>query len=109
MATLDELESAPFELPRAERVRLVQRLVGELSDVYPGIDTDPHVCGGDACIVHTRVPVWLLEQMRQSGLAESAILANYPALTAQDLVNAWGYVASHRDEVEARIRENGQA
>lgn len=29
------------------------------------IESRPGVAGGDPCIVHTRIPVWLLEQARR--------------------------------------------
>ncbi len=34
------------------------------------------------------------------------LLRNYPGLTAQDLVNAWEYVGSHKEEIENQISEN---
>ena len=37
---------------------------------------------------------------------EHALLAAYPSLRAEDLVNAWAYVRSHATEVEAQINEN---
>ena len=33
----------------------------------PGIEKTPGVCGGDPCIRQTRIPVWLLEQLRRLG------------------------------------------
>ncbi len=37
------------------------------------------------------------------------ILGAYPTLRAEDLANAWGYVRSHRAEVEAQIAANDDA
>lgn len=71
-----------------------------------GIETTPGVCGGDARIAQTRIPVWTLEGYRRLGMSEAEILAAYPGLRATDLVNAWSYVAAHRDEVDRLIREN---
>ena len=42
-----------------------------------------------AVIVRTRIPVWLLDQARRLGASEEALLAAYPHLRAEDLVNAW--------------------
>jgi uncharacterized protein (DUF433 family) len=69
-------------------------------------DTRPDVCGGEPCIVRTRIPVWLLEQARRVGATEQVLLAAYPHLRAEDLVNAWAYARSHSAEIEAQIREN---
>jgi len=48
--------------------------IRELDD-FPGIDTRPDVCGGEPCIVRTRIPVWVLDQARRLGASEQALLA----------------------------------
>ena len=75
----------------------------------PGIEQTPGVCGGDPCIRKTRIPVWLLESFRRLGSTEAELLDSYPSLQAQDLVNAWAYVRTHRDEIERQILENESA
>jgi uncharacterized protein (DUF433 family) len=75
----------------------------------PGIDSRPDICGGEACIVRTRIPVWLLEQARRLGTTEQVLLAAYPSLRAEDLVNAWNYARAHAAEIEAQIRDNEPA
>jgi len=94
---------------RAEKAQLLQWTSQDIGEAWPGIDSDPRICGGEACIVRTRIPVWLLEQARRLGLREADLLANYPTLAAQDLSNAWSYVRAHRSEVEAAIVANEQA
>lgn len=71
-----------------------------------GIDKTPGVCGGDACIRQTRIPVWALVQLRQLGTDEVDLLHIYPTLTADDLVNAWSYYQSHTAEIEQQIADN---
>jgi len=46
---------------------------------------------------------------RYLGMSESDILRSYPSLRSEDLVNAWVYFRTHRDEIEQHIRENEQA
>lgn len=75
-------------------------------DAYPSIVSTPNVCGGAARMIRTRIPVWTLERMRQLGVSEAEILRSFPRLQALDLVQAWSYVAHHREEIEAAIREN---
>lgn len=70
------------------------------------IVSTPDVCGGVARIIRTRIPVWTLERMRQLGVSEADILKSYPSLRAVDLVQAWAYVDTHREEIEKQIREN---
>lgn len=76
---------------------------------FPGIESMPGVCGGEPCIIRTRIPLWILERARQLGSSEADLLQAYPTLRAQDIVNAWAYVAAHREEIERQIRENEEA
>ena len=97
MDALRQVEELLPSLSRGERAHLL------------GIDSDPGVSGGEACIVRTRVPVWALEQSRRLGMTEDELLRSYPTLRAEDLVNAWAYARSHRAEIEDAIRENENA
>ena len=81
----------------------------DLGDAFPGIDSQPGVSGGEACIVRTRVPVWVLVQARHLGTSEADLLRSYPTLRAEDLSNAWAYYRSHREEIDQQIRENESA
>ena len=106
MANLSDFEKLLPALSRGEKAQILKWVVRELDDDYPGIDARPDVCGGEPCIVRTRIPVWLLEQARRLCTSEQALLASYPALRAEDLVNAWAYARSHLAEIDEQIREN---
>jgi uncharacterized protein (DUF433 family) len=106
VATLEEIREAAAALPKADKARLLVSVATDLGDASPGIAFDPAVCGGDARITHTRIPVWTLEAARREGLSEAEILAAFPTLKAEDLVNAWAYVRTHREEIEREIQEN---
>jgi uncharacterized protein (DUF433 family) len=75
----------------------------------PGVEMDPNVCGGEARIVRTRVPVWVLERARRLGVSEAELLRCYPGLRAEDLANAWTYARAHREEMDRNIAGNGAA
>ena len=109
MARIDEARDLVAHLSRAERAELLRTIVDDLGDAFPGIESRPDVCGGDACIVRTRIPVWLLEKARRQGCTEGELLHSYPELRAEDLVNAWAYVRSHHDEIDAQISANEAA
>lgn len=96
-------------LTRAEKAQLVQSVINDLGDAFPGIESRPGVCGGEPCIVRTRIPVWVLEQARRLGTSEADLLRSYPTLRAEDIVQAWAYVRTHRAEIELEIRENEDA
>lgn len=99
-------ENTISSLSRGEKVELLQWLVKDLGDNFAGIESTPDVCGAVACIVRTRIPVWVLENARRLGTSEADLLRDYPTLTAQDLANAWGYVRSHSAEIDEQIRVN---
>ncbi len=104
--TLKELEPQLAALSRAEKAEVVQRLALDLANTWPGIEKTPGVVGGAACIVRTRIPVWMLENYRRLGWTEARLLENYPTLRAVDLVNAWAYADAHKEEIEQAIKEN---
>jgi uncharacterized protein (DUF433 family) len=87
----------------------LQHVVRDLGDAFPGVESRASVCGGEPCIVRTRIPVWLLEQARRLGTTEADLLRAYPTLRAEDLANAWAYVRTHRSEIEQQIAENEAA
>ena len=111
--TLEQLESLPDD--QGERVALLF-LLGRFPQMPPPllgwhlsrVVKTPNVCGGSARLIRTRIPIWVLERMRQVGFTEANILESYPTLTASDLVQAWGYVAVYSEEIQKEIRENEQ-
>jgi len=109
MSALSEAQALLPAMSRAEKAQLLQWIARDIGEVYAGVEARPDVCGGAACIVRTRIPVWVLERARQLGLSEGTLLQSYPSLRAEDLTNAWAYVRSHREEIERDIRENEEA
>lgn len=109
MATLQATQELLSTLTRAEKAQLLQWLVSDLGDAFPGIENTPGVAGGEPCIVRTRIPVWVLEQARRLGVGEADLLRAYPNLRAEDLTCAWAYVRSHHAEIDQQIRENEDA
>lgn len=107
--TLREIETALADLSRAEKAQVLQWMARDIGDAFPGIESRSGVAGGAACIVRTRIPVWILVQSQRLGMSEADLLQNYPALRAEDLANAWAYARLHRDEIEQDIHENETA
>ena len=93
----------------AEKAQVLQWVARDLGDAFPGIDSNPNVCGGEPCIVRTRIPVWLLLRARDLGASEANLLLSYPTLRTEDLANAWAYARAHRAEIEQQIRDNEEA
>jgi uncharacterized protein (DUF433 family) len=110
--TLQELQRQVLQLSLSDRWQLVQALLASIqqdNDTWPGIEKTPGICGGDARVANTRIPVWILVQARNLGNSEADLLQNYPTLRAGDLANAWDYAAAHTQEIDQAIRENDEA
>jgi uncharacterized protein (DUF433 family) len=106
---LAEIERELSLLSSSEKAQVLQWIVRDLGQAFPGIESTPGVCGGEPCIVRTRIPVWVLEQMRRLGVSEVDILRAYPTLRAEDLANAWAFVLTHSEDIERQIRENEES
>lgn len=109
MSTLDQVKELLVELNRSEKAEVLRWVVHDLDDSFPGIESTPDVLGGEPRIVRTRIPVWLLVQARRLGTSEAELLASYPVLRAEDLINAWAYARAHRQEIDTQIEENENA
>ena len=63
------------------------------------ITKTPGVCGGRACIVGTRIPLWILQAYRARGLCDSEVLETFPCLTREQLSAAKLYVIGNFHEI----------
>ncbi len=109
MSALDDMQKLLACLRPAEKAQLLQCIARELGDSFPGIESTAGVCGGEPCIVRTRIPVWVLVHGRNLGTSEAELLRCYPTLRAEDLANAWAYYRAHRDEIDQQIHDNEAA
>ena len=105
---LQELQTAPEPVQREVLDFLL--FIKERSQA-PGRDIErmPGVCGGDACVAGTRLPVWSIEQGRRLGFTEDELLVNYPTLRRGDLAAVWEYVKAHPADIEQAIRDHEEA
>jgi uncharacterized protein (DUF433 family) len=107
--TITELKIDLAALTIADKAAAIEFLLQTVSNSSLGIKKTPGVCGGDACIGNTRIPVWVLVGYRRLGCSDAELFKCYPHLTAADLVNAWAYADAYPEEIEAAIRENEEA
>jgi uncharacterized protein (DUF433 family) len=107
--TLKELEKQLLALKPSEKVQAIQLLAQSLGSNWQGIEKTSRVCGGEACIANTRIPVWVLVEARRLGYSDADLLTSYPSITATDLANAWVYAESHSDEINLAIEQNEAA
>src|SRR6266511_5112358 len=103
---LDEAARLISQMDRTEKASVLQLLEREAADTYPGIKKTPGVCGGSACIGNHRIPVWLIWSYHKDGTTDRWLLDSYPALTAEDLANAYAYARANLAEIEEAIADN---
>ena len=103
---LKELETQLLALTPNEKAEAIRLLTQSLNNSWPGITKTPDLCGGDACIAKTRLPVWLFVSLRRQGSSDAELLQFYPHLNTENLVNVWTYADAHQEEIEEAIRKN---
>jgi len=125
MATLnihnvnDKVAQAYFNVPKAQQERLKQTLEKTIllwvenaqttpiqSPVFQNetiIQHTPGVCAGNACIRHTRIPVWTLVSLSSQGATNKELIEDYPSLNQTDLEAAWIYYQQHKNEIDHTI------
>ena len=90
----------------AHELQQVSKWLSKRPETVPGIEKTPGVCGRSACIIRTRIPVWLLVEARNTGASEAHLLASFPALRSEDLDHAWAYFQVNKEEIDREIQEN---
>ena len=71
------------------------------------IEKTPNVCGGEARIRRTRIPIWGLVEARRLGIPDEELCQRYaPPVTQDDLNAAWAYYDCQPDEIDRAIWEN---
>ncbi len=74
------------------------------------IQKTPDVCGGNACIRTTRIPVWSLIVAKRLGVSNDALLGYFVTpLTSADIQAALAYYEKHPEEIDQEIRANEEA
>lgn len=106
---LKKIESLLSQISSNEKAQVLQWVISDLGGIFSGIDKTADVCGGEARIARTRIPIWLLVQQQQLGITEDELLSDYPTLRAEDLHNAWNYYRAHKNEINILIKENEKA
>jgi uncharacterized protein (DUF433 family) len=107
--SLQQIEISIAQWTFEKKAHLLNFMGKILYQTDTGIEKTSNVCGGSACIVRTRIPVWTLINYRKLGVSDATLLDYYPTLLQQDLVHAWAYYEAHKKEIDQDIRENEEA
>ena len=70
------------------------------------ITSTPGVCGGKPCIAGTRIRVWDVAALAQTGHSPDEILAHYPGLTLADVHAALAYYYDNRRAIDDQVAED---
>ena len=60
MNIMREAEVLISMIKPAEKAQILQWIVHDLGDAFPGIESNLSVCAGEPCIIRTRIPVRVL-------------------------------------------------
>jgi uncharacterized protein (DUF433 family) len=102
MSKRTQLVEAIAALPE----ELVEQALTYVLRLQNPVQITPRVCGGQARIRNTRIPVWTLVAYRKLGAPDEELLANYPGLTAADLSAAWDYYEQNREQIDQVIAQD---
>ncbi|PSF35179.1 hypothetical protein C7H19_17510 [Aphanothece hegewaldii CCALA 016] len=105
-SNLAELTPKLLNLTPKEKAEVIQILSNSLANAWQRIEKNSGVCGGKACIMGTRIPVWILVNARRLGITKAELLEDYPTISATNLANAWLYAEFFAKEIEQDIQEN---
>jgi uncharacterized protein (DUF433 family) len=106
--SFQEVENYVGKLPMNKQAALLNFLSKNLGETYPGIEKTPNVCGGSACVIRTRIPIWTLVALKKAKVTDVNLLKAYPTLRQQDLLNAWAYYKASKKEIDQDIKENNE-
>jgi uncharacterized protein (DUF433 family) len=108
MSALREIEQLLSGMGWAEKAQVLQWVVCDLGDAFPGIERRSDINGGKLYIVRTRIQIWVLVQARQLGASEVDLMRDYPALRGGSR-QCLGLARTHCEEIEQQINENEAA
>ena len=72
------------------------------------ITSRPGVCGGKPCVAGTRIRVWDVAVLAQSGQSPDEILSAYPHLTLADVHAALAYYYDNQQAIDQQNADDEQ-
>jgi uncharacterized protein (DUF433 family) len=103
--SFQQIEAFIAQMSLDKKAQLFYQLAKDITPLF-GVEKTAGVCGGSACIIRTRIPVWTLVSFKKLGIQDVSLLTAYPTLRQQDLNNAWAYNEANKQEIEFDIKKN---
>jgi uncharacterized protein (DUF433 family) len=105
--SFQQIEAFIAQMSFDKKAQLFYQLAKDITPLL-GVEKTTGVCGGSACIIRTRIPVWTLVSFKKLGVQDVSLLTAYPTLRQQDLNNAWAYYEANKPEIDFDIKENNE-
>ncbi len=80
---IDTPRSVPYDLAE----------IREVTAMNDRIVSNPNICGGEACVHGTRIPVRVILSHLAAGEDTDSLLRNFPRLTREDILDCIEYAA----------------
>src|SRR6185369_14744570 len=104
MSALDDIEQLLSGMSRAEKAQVLQWVVRDLGDAFPGIESHPDITGGEPYIARTRIHVWVLVQARSLARASPTSYAT----TRHSMLRIWSTPGAMRVPIAKRGTSLGE-
>lgn len=89
------LAGGTIRIELRDTIRRLARRWWALRDASQHVVSDPEIRGGEPVIRNTRVPVYLIADLRQQGASVKEILHDYPSLDTSMVRSAIAYADTH--------------
>lgn len=73
---------------------------------HPYITQTEDVCGGEPCIIGTRIAVRIIVGCWRGGMSPEEMHEVYPHITLAQIFDALSYAEDHTEQIEQLIRED---
>lgn len=90
-----QLANGLVKVELKDTCRKVFRSWLRLAKAYDLVVSDPEIRGGEPVVKGTRIPVYLIGDLREQGAPEAEILEDYPSLTKEILEAVDAYLETH--------------
>lgn len=75
---------------------------------FKSIQKTVGICGEQARVRNTRIPVWTIISLQNQGAKDEEIMNNYPSLTPFDLMAVKAYYSQHDMEIDTILAKYAQ-
>ena len=90
-----EVSIGPIRVAVGEILTPIVTSMAEVAASRSAVTCDPEIRGGEPVVSGTRIPVYMLAELRAQGVDDDVLLSDYPSLTPERLSQALLYAQLH--------------